>query len=349
MAAINPGGKPGLAEPCGCKDGCGKRLPMRQRANLLLAAKGITPGQNLIDQANKLIALKGELGAPPFDVIAKLVAISEAESTGYTEACHLNSNGTFDRGWGQINSVHGYGASSYNPASCAGQIWAVFHSQGYGAWTTYGGARYLAALPAATVAARGGAVNTLGLKVTTPGPCVHSTKLPTINAKVFHLGGETICWDVVVGGLKMGLGALGTGVSLLALTYFLARSVPGGAQANSAAGKVLGAVPGPSRAYRTVAGTGARRSERREVLAERARRAERHQSAMADAETRRTVASQREIRRSLATKSRTVYVTEDDPAYRRRRAEQAERMTAHRQAERARAEQIHGDPDAPPY
>jgi len=72
-----------------------------------------------------------------------MAAIALAESRGDPRATDHDSNGTVDRGLWQINSVHGYSASSsFNALQNARQAVAVFRSQGLRAWTTYTSGAY---------------------------------------------------------------------------------------------------------------------------------------------------------------------------------------------------------------
>lgn len=79
----------------------------------------------------------------PRKVAPVMAAIALAESGGNPRQKHYNppaghSPATWDRGLWQINSSHGYSASSsFNPKANARQAVAVYRSQGLGAWTTY--------------------------------------------------------------------------------------------------------------------------------------------------------------------------------------------------------------------
>jgi hypothetical protein len=90
-----------------------------------------------------------------------MAAIALAESSGRPAASHRNTNGTVDRGLWQINSVHGWGPSAFDPRANAKQAVAVYRSQGARAWSAYNNgsyARYLssAAANAAAVGAGSG-------------------------------------------------------------------------------------------------------------------------------------------------------------------------------------------------
>lgn len=236
-----------MAEPCNCSKTCGTKHNMNARALELYLSLG--RANNLL---NKAFGGKRTISPVDHQNVIKLVAISEAESAGYTQACNVNANGTIDRGVWQINSVHGHGTSSYTFNVCADQAWEVFNTQGLSAWSTYGGARYLASLPAAALAAAyaqtklGNAANSgVGIGATqapttasdSATPCVYRFKqsipvLPDLN----------LCFDGVIGGLKMvagGLGALIVGLVMLALVSRAAAP---------AAARAVRLVPAPVRA-----------------------------------------------------------------------------------------------------
>lgn len=84
----------------------------------------------------QLEALWIQAGGPRY-LAPIMAAIALAESSGKPRASHRNSNGSVDRGLWQINSSHGYGATSFNPLANARQAVGVWHSQGLGAWATY--------------------------------------------------------------------------------------------------------------------------------------------------------------------------------------------------------------------
>jgi len=96
------------------------------------------------------------------------VAISGAESSFVLEATHTNTNGTIDRGLWQINSIHGYNATSllnsasYNASAAYSissngttwQPWATYYTTGYYNQTAYeGDGNYLSWLSTAISAA----------------------------------------------------------------------------------------------------------------------------------------------------------------------------------------------------
>lgn len=276
------------AGPTTCKMRAGRHLPMLLRVQLLSAAWSATNTATL----NTLP-----------DIIAKLVAISQAESAGYTEACNHNANGTYDFGFMQINTINGGSAASYDEATCAQQAINVYNRQGFKAWSTYGGARYLAALPAAKIAAARFAASTgaegapvgAGLAAAAKGQhdCVYGWSLPSLGP----VGGEFICFDVILGGIKMAAGAFGAGISALALVFVVARSVPGGSEAVSATSRITSKLPAPApvRAYRTVSRDRSTQRRSGEMHRERLARAqqvrqhadERHESQQRTRETRR--------------------------------------------------------------
>jgi hypothetical protein len=88
-------------------------------------------------------------------------AISLAENSGRNpSAVNHNSNGTTDHGAWQINSVHLTPAfvSTYGNVNDlqdkARRAYAVYKSQGFGAWTTYNSGAYRAHLGEATAVAK---------------------------------------------------------------------------------------------------------------------------------------------------------------------------------------------------
>lgn len=96
------------------------------------------------------------------DVQQTMAAIALAESSGRVNAVGgPNSNGTFDYGLWQINSVHGYNKTrllsdpGYN-AQCAV---AIYNSQGLGAWSTYTSGAYKAHLQPGMSSVAAGTVN----------------------------------------------------------------------------------------------------------------------------------------------------------------------------------------------
>lgn len=219
--------------------------------------------------------------------VAVLVALSQAESSGFAQACNQNTDGSIDRGLWQINSSHGYGQSSYDPVKCAQQAWAVFKSQGPTAWTTYGGLRYLTAWPAARIATLAVIGSNTGSVLPSRAPvgskgapapstatpeqpagttqtsqCVYHTQfaiplspsIPLLGQAKYH---QDICWDFIIGSIKMGIGGFGVLVSTMGLAFVLSKQVPGGREAASAVSRAGGKLPA-GRAYRTVTSTPAR-------------------------------------------------------------------------------------------
>lgn len=89
----------------------------------------------------------------PTALIPTMVAIGGAESSWKVNAVSpTNTDGSVDRGWLQINSIHGYDASKLttDPVYTAQAALAIYKSQGLSAWTTYtSGAyrQYLGATP----------------------------------------------------------------------------------------------------------------------------------------------------------------------------------------------------------
>lgn len=303
------------------------------------------------------------------EIITKMVAISEAESGGHTRAVGCNTNGTGDYGWLQINSVNGGSPASFDPKTCAQQAVSVFHARGGGpahpaaglsAWSTYNGPRYAAALPAATAAM---ARYQAGLRAAEPSKlgktttgCVYGWKLPSGQLKAGPVplsptvGGETICFDVIVGGLKMTAGGLGVLVSMLSLAFSVRRLAPATAGAVDQAGSQV------RRSTTIIARTGTRPATlvRRQARAASARRtatarAAEQTTARQRAEARADYnARTARVRAGAQGQPRTVYVTDEDPmaeTYKRRARQQAEK----RAQDRAEAQRRHGDPDAPPF
>lgn len=90
-----------------------------------------------------------EAGGPPSQT-ATAVAVALAESSGQLHATNTNSNGSVDHGLWQINTVNlgpggvaaPYAANIFDPLANARAAVAVYKSQGWGAWSTYGGMRY---------------------------------------------------------------------------------------------------------------------------------------------------------------------------------------------------------------
>lgn len=76
-----------------------------------------------------------------------MAAIALAESGGRPRAVHRDSDGSVDRGLWQINSVHGYGAASFDPVANAREAVAIEHSQGLTAWSTYTSGAYRRFMP----------------------------------------------------------------------------------------------------------------------------------------------------------------------------------------------------------
>lgn len=90
-------------------------------------------------------------------------AIALAESSGRTHARGgPNSNGSYDYGLWQINSVHGADKRNWSdPSTNAAMAYAVYRSQGWRAWTVYKTGAYAVYLPRTRAAAsqqRGGYV-----------------------------------------------------------------------------------------------------------------------------------------------------------------------------------------------
>jgi len=72
-----------------------------------------------------------------------MAAIALAESNGIPSRTGHDQNNTVDRGLWQINSVHGYGLSSYDPNKNAQQAVSLFKSGGLSQWSTYNNHKWL--------------------------------------------------------------------------------------------------------------------------------------------------------------------------------------------------------------
>lgn len=242
--------------------------------------------------------------------IIRLIAISEAESSGYEQACNVNGDGSIDRGVWQINSKNGFGTSSYQFNACALQAVTVFMQQGLRAWSSYGNPRYLASLPAAGLAAAyaqtklGNAANSgIGIGATpaptaasdSATPCVYRFKqsipvLPNVN----------ICFDGVIGGLKMAAGGIGALIVALVMLAVMTRA------AAPAAARAIRLVPGPVRAPIRTAQT--RKTARIRRSSDRGVATERYETARAQREqTQRRAEKQAELddSRVIAQRART--------------------------------------------
>lgn len=87
-------------------------------------------------------------GEVPF--LTVMVAVGGAESDLTVDAeGPPNSNGTVDRGWLQINSVHGYDNERLltDPAYTAQAAFNIFCAQGSRAWAAYSSGAYVRRLP----------------------------------------------------------------------------------------------------------------------------------------------------------------------------------------------------------
>lgn len=83
--------------------------------------------------------------------IRTAVALAYAESNFSTLVTHRNADGSTDYGEWQINSVHkqfgSFATNGWqNGQTNAKMAYSVYKAQGFGAWSTYGGSRYLAGL-----------------------------------------------------------------------------------------------------------------------------------------------------------------------------------------------------------
>lgn len=77
-----------------------------------------------------------QAGFPPSQ-IPKGIAVGLAESSGRTDATNLNRNGTIDRGWLQVNSIHPYTESClFDPLCCAKAGHDIWQQAG-GSWSPW--------------------------------------------------------------------------------------------------------------------------------------------------------------------------------------------------------------------
>jgi hypothetical protein len=94
----------------------------------------------------------GPAAAPGVDKLMARIALRESAGKRYAQ--HLNTNGTIDRGFWQINSIWGNLSRFHNNASSAVH---VFNTQGPKAWATYNPAidkKYLSGLSSGQAAAK---------------------------------------------------------------------------------------------------------------------------------------------------------------------------------------------------
>jgi Lysozyme like domain len=92
-----------------------------------------------------------------------MAAIALAESGGRPQATNKNKNGSIDRGLWQINSSHGWGASSFDPRANARQAVTVLRAQGPKAWSAFTNGSWAKFFPGATTQPQaGGLGGTLG-------------------------------------------------------------------------------------------------------------------------------------------------------------------------------------------
>ena len=88
----------------------------------------------------------------PENLIPTFIGIAHAESSLNPNATHMNSNGTIDQGLFQINSVHKgnswYPTNPFDPIQSAKAAWAIYNSQGLGAWSVYKSGAYRQFVPA---------------------------------------------------------------------------------------------------------------------------------------------------------------------------------------------------------
>jgi len=184
----------------------------------------------------------------------RAVALALAESTGNPNATHVNSDGTTDYGLWQINSSHKFpelaDGSWKKPEVNARLAFQVHQSQGWGAWTTYNGAKYLAALPVARVAVSeatialgpGAAVSAAGGAATAAVGAVQDKFGDALT--LLKAATKPVFWQRVI---KVGLG-----VGLLLVCVRLAVGGKIDAAVGDTVGKVMGVV-GPGGKVKAVA------------------------------------------------------------------------------------------------
>lgn len=104
----------------------------------------------MILTSSQILTLIQKVGFPAADQ-AIMVAIAFAESGGNTQALNTsNSNGSSDRGLFQINSIHGYNATSLMDGEFnARAALDIYRTQGLEAWSAYNNGSYLKHLDAA--------------------------------------------------------------------------------------------------------------------------------------------------------------------------------------------------------
>jgi hypothetical protein len=83
-------------------------------------------------------------------ILTKMVATSEAESGLYTEAYHVNDNGTTDWGFLQLNdngvtgdTLVAFKAMAFNPEAAATHGRSLYVARGFQPWVAYNTGAYL--------------------------------------------------------------------------------------------------------------------------------------------------------------------------------------------------------------
>lgn len=148
----------------------------------------------------------------PADQIATAVAVALAESGGNSSALNTrNSNGSWDAGLWQINSIHGYSQSALmNPttnAAAAYKVWSAARS--WSPWSVYKSGAYRVYLARGAIAATrptGGGTGTPDVGLVTDPPFN-----PTDPLNPFSLFSDTGMW------VRVGLVLLGGFLVLLGL------------------------------------------------------------------------------------------------------------------------------------
>lgn len=107
--------------------------------------KGTVTGRNRRNTGGNTPADWLKQGGWPSSLIPTMVAIGGAESGWNIGAVSpKNTNGTVDRGWLQVNSVHGYDDArlTTDPVYTARVAYQIYKSQGLEAWSTYNNGAY---------------------------------------------------------------------------------------------------------------------------------------------------------------------------------------------------------------
>lgn len=137
----------GVSESVLRRFGLTRPFPGAQEADhiqLLGGAKGTTTARGRNTGVNSLGSWWIQGGGPK-NLAPIMAAIGMAESGGRVDAIGgPNSDGSYDYGWLQINSSHGYNKAKLlsDPIYTARAGVAIWRSQGLGAWSTYKSGAY---------------------------------------------------------------------------------------------------------------------------------------------------------------------------------------------------------------